>query len=98
MAIIPAPIFVIISSAGYFSRKEVFFAVPTSFPETSDIYAVPSRIRGATPCFKFSIWDYLIRRISRYLLVKPNFSYNPLAGLSGSTKCYFLQQLILLLH
>jgi hypothetical protein len=31
MAIIPAPIFVIISSAGYFSRKEVFFAVPTSF-------------------------------------------------------------------
>jgi hypothetical protein len=42
MAIIPvSPIFVITSSAGYFSRKEVSFAVPTSFPDTSDIYAVP---------------------------------------------------------
>jgi hypothetical protein len=50
MAIIPvSPIF-IISSAGYFSRKEVIlFAVPTSFQRLPDIYAVPyAVVRGAT--------------------------------------------------
>jgi hypothetical protein len=44
MAIIPvSPIFVIISSAGYFSRKVILFAVPTSFQILPDIYAVPSQ-------------------------------------------------------
>jgi hypothetical protein len=41
MAIIPvSPILVIISSAGYFSRKEVFFAVSLLFQKLPDIYAV----------------------------------------------------------
>jgi hypothetical protein len=41
MAIIPvSPIFVIISSAGYFSRKEVILLLLLPFQILPDIYAV----------------------------------------------------------
>jgi hypothetical protein len=52
MAIIPvSPIFVIISSAGYFSRKEVILCSSDFFPETSGYlcssYAVEDKRRYA---------------------------------------------------
>jgi hypothetical protein len=46
-------------------------------------------VTSAKRWFLFSMWDYLMRRISRYLLVNPSFRIIFFAGLSGLyMKCY----------